>query len=132
MKNRRRHVFPLGTVALQVLAGIPNTGDRLFPARATEDETYSGWSAGFVQLQSLSGVSDFTLHDLRRTFATNLASLRVPIHVIERLLNHTGGTISGVAAIYNRFSYAQEMREAIELWEQHLTAILTGEMPRAA
>ncbi len=132
VKNRRRHVFPLGTVALQVLAGIPNTGDRLFPARATEDETYSGWSAGFVQLQSLSGVSDFTLHDLRRTFATNLASLRVPIHVIERLLNHTGGTISGVAAIYNRFSYAQEMREAIELWEQHLTAILTGEMPRAA
>jgi integrase len=132
VKNKRRHVFPLGPMALQVLDSIPNTGDRLFPARGTEDETYSGWSTAFKQLQRHSGVSEFTLHDLRRTFATNLASLRVPIHVIERLLNHTGGAISGVAAIYNRFSYAREMRDAIELWEQHFSAILVDKASRAA
>ena len=43
----------------------------------------------------------------RRTFAINLTSLRIPIHVTERLLNHSSGTISSIAAIYNRFSYAK-------------------------
>ena len=41
-----------------------------------------------------------TLHDLRRTFAIILASIGTPLRIIERLLNHVSGTISGVAAIY--------------------------------
>jgi integrase len=36
---------------------------------------------------------DWTLHDLRRTFATRLAELGVAPHVIERLLNHVTGTV---------------------------------------
>ena len=61
---------------------------------------------------------------MRRTFATNLADLKVPPHVIERILNHASGTISGVAAIYNRFSYMDEMRAAIDAWEKRLSNIL--------
>jgi hypothetical protein len=45
-------------------------------------------------------------------------------HVIERLLNHVTGTISGVAAIYNRATYMPEMRAAVELWENKLTSLL--------
>jgi hypothetical protein len=41
-------------------------------------------------------------------------STTVP-HDIEKILNHVTGTISGVAAIYNRFKYQDEMREAIKL-----------------
>lgn len=37
-----------------------------------------------------------------------------PIHVTEKLLNHVTGTISGVAAVYNRHSYIEEMRNAVE------------------
>jgi integrase len=69
-------------------------------------------------------VNDWTLHDLRRTFATNLAALDAAPHVVERLLNHASGTISGVAAIYNRFQYAAQMRDAIEMWEKHLKKLL--------
>ena len=43
-----------------------------------------------------------------------------PPHVTERLLNHVNGTISGVAAIYNRFRYIDEMRAATALWEKQL------------
>ena len=32
-------------------------------------------------------------------------------------------TISGVAAIYNRHAYIDEMRAAIEAWERRLAAI---------
>ena len=62
---------------------------------------------------------------LRRTFATNLAALGTPIHVTEKLLNHISGTVSGVAAIYNRHAYMDEMRAAIEAWEKRLSYILS-------
>jgi hypothetical protein len=59
------------------------------------------------------------------TFATNLARLGVAPHIIERLINHVTGTISGVAAIYNRANYMKEMRDAVtkyEDWFQKLCA----------
>ena len=68
--------------------------------------------------------------DLRRTFATGLAFLRVAPHIIERLLNHKlgtiqlGGEISAVAAVYNRHLYLDEMREAVEKWEARLASLL--------
>jgi integrase len=104
----------------------------LFPARGHHDRPFAGWSAGFLELERLSGVREFVLHDIRRTFATELASLGVAIHVIEKLLNHSGGQLSGVAAIYNRFSYAKEMREAVLLWEKHLMRLLVCRQATAA
>jgi integrase len=73
----------------------------------------------------LCPIAPLALHNLRRTFATGLAELSVAPHVIERLLNHAGGTISGVAAIYNRFKHQDEMREAIKLWEARLHGLIT-------
>jgi len=46
--------------------------------------------------------------------------------VVERLLNHATGSISGVAAIYSRFQYMDEMRDAIARWEERLAALLTA------
>ena len=80
----------------------------------------------------MCGVTGWTLHDLRRTFATKLAGLKVPPHIVERLLNHkfgsiqnqTEGMVSAVAEIYNRHLYVDEMREAINVWEEHLNKLL--------
>jgi hypothetical protein len=36
------------------------------------------------------------------------------------VLNHVSGTITGVAAVYNRFEYLDERRAALEAWGQHL------------
>ena len=60
---------------------------------------------------------------MRRTFATNLAALNVPIHVTEKLLNHVSGTLGGIAGVYNRHSYWTEQVEAIQLWEKRLQEI---------
>jgi hypothetical protein len=57
---------------------------------------------------------------VRRTCATNLAALGVPVHVTEKLLNHISGTTSGIVAVYKRHTYLNEMREAIEAWEKFL------------
>lgn len=71
-------------------------------------------------------VPDYTLHDLRRTFSSTHAMLGTPIHVTEKLLNHVSGTVSGVAAIYNRHSYMDEMHAAIADYEAHLAKLVAA------
>ena len=55
-------------------------------------------------------VEHFTVHDLRRTFRSLLASLSVPGHVAERCLNHK---LKGVEGIYDRYDYLNERAEAL-------------------
>ena len=68
-------------------------------------------------------MTGWTLHDLRCTFATRLAEMKVAPHIVERLLNHklgsigTDGMVSAVAEVYNRAAYSIETREAVGLWE---------------
>ncbi len=69
----------------------------------------------------------WTFHDLRRSFASGCARLGVAVHVVEAALNHGSGSIKGVAAVYNRYSYSTEMRHALELWSRHVASIVSGE-----
>jgi hypothetical protein len=39
------------------------------------------------------------------------------VHVVEAMLNHRSGTVSGVAAIYNRYTHLQEIRMAARRYE---------------
>ncbi len=82
-----------GDLAGQILAAIPDQGDLLFPARGCDDRPFSGWSKVKAVLDERSGV-DFTLHDLRRSWATHVAVLDVHPWVFEAHLNHVSGTIS--------------------------------------
>jgi integrase len=66
----------------------------------------------------------WTFHDLRRTAATIIAKRGVPPHVVERLLNHVSGTISGVAKIYNRHEYWAERRDAVESLGDYISKIV--------
>jgi integrase len=65
----------------------------------------------------------FTSHDLRRTAATQLAALRTRPKIIDAILNHKDGS---VGAIYNRYAYAQEKRDALEAWAHKLSHIVSG------
>jgi hypothetical protein len=71
------------------------------------------------------GIPHWILHDLRRTAATGMALLNVPPHVVDKILNHVSGTIRGVAAVYNRFEYIDERRQALEAWEKYVAALAT-------
>ncbi len=129
-KNNRPHTFPIGDMAAQILAGLPRMGEYVFPAtrearKGVPVRVVNGWSNLKTRFdKSINGVSPWTLHDLRRTFATNLAALGTPIHVTEKLLNHVSGSVSGVAAIYNRHAYMDEMRVAIVNWEKRVAEIV--------
>jgi integrase len=135
-KNGRTHTFPIGDTAFELLQSIfiaghcgieparpPKTG-YVFPSRDSSDRPFSGYSPSKAHLNKKAPIPPWTLHDLRRTMDTNLASIKTPLEVTEKLLNHVSGKLSGVAAIYNRYAYLDEMREALNRWESHLHKIL--------
>ena len=95
-----------------------------FPAPGKPGVAYNGWGYHLSLLRKASKTSGWTLHDLRRTFATNLAALGTPIHVTEHLLNHVSGTQSGIVAVYQRYSYWDEQKTAIQQWETKLASIV--------
>jgi integrase len=99
---------------------------------AYQPMAYAGWSKDKKAFENRCSISGWTLHDLRRTFATRLAQLGVLPHVVERLLNHRLGAIktetilTDVAEVYNLATYLPEMRRAIDQWEQKLIFLLTA------
>ena len=62
----------------------------------------------------------------RSLMLTGMARLGVPPHVMERVLNHSSGTFAGVAGVYNRFEYAPEMRDALQIWARQIASITEG------
>jgi hypothetical protein len=44
--------------------------------------------------------------------------------VTERYIDHISGTQSGVAGIYNRYTYIEPMQKAVVKWENWLNLVL--------
>ena len=55
-----------------------------------------------------------------------MAELGVQPHIIEAVLNHVSGHKGGVAGVYNRATYDKEKREALNLWAEHVAAVVEG------
>ena len=68
----------------------------------------------------------WVLHDFRRSGVTWLADSGFPPHAADRLLNHVSGTVSGVAAVYQRSEFAAERMRALEVWGAHVLASADG------
>ncbi len=124
-KNKRRHVIPFGDRVEELLMRGEKRG-LLFPALGTEGKRpFAGWSKSKPRLDRRCPLPYWTLHDLRRTCATNLAALGVSIPVTERLLNHMSGTSGGLVAVYQRYDYAPELKAAVSLWASYLAALMS-------
>lgn len=123
-KNGREHTFPIGVLSARVLQSCitPNSpaSTLIFAGRGKTTTPFNGWSKAKAALDELSGVYDWTLHDLRRTFATRLAEMGTAPHVIERLLNHITGSLSPIALVYNKAAYLEEMARAVNNWQAFL------------
>jgi hypothetical protein len=100
---------------------------------------FNRFSKAKRQLDQLSGVTGWRLHDLRRTCVSGMARLGVAPHVADKLLNHQAGMISGVAAVYQRHEFRAEQKVALEQWGAHVVTIVaeasgevSGKIPRVA
>lgn len=125
-KNGRSHDVPLSHTALSLISETPaiENRDYLF---GEGKGAFSGFSRAKRALDERTGLTaQWRLHDLRRTCATGMANLGTLPHVVEAVLNHVSGTRAGVAGIYNRASYSNEKRAALELWAKHVTALVAS------
>lgn len=112
-KNRTEHILPLTDRARSLALRYAKMPKPNWNSWNREKEN-AEWQ------DSIHNVTDWNIHDLRRTFATIHAQIGTPPHIIEAMLNHKSGQISGVAAIYNRYRYLPEMRNALEAYERYL------------
>ncbi|MET2828945.1 tyrosine-type recombinase/integrase [Mesorhizobium shangrilense] len=133
-KNGRRQSLPLTPQVVRILGSLPRVLDKdgketAFILSTNGETAISGYSrakrkidkAMLAVARKATGdpawsMRPWTLHDLRRTAASGMAGLGVAVHVVEAVLNHKSGKISGVAAIYNRHDYAREKRDALTAW----------------
>lgn len=125
-KNKLSHRVPLSPLALGLLEQIKLLSGQsrwLFPS-GKGDKAILDTSIDHAlhKNEAKFAIPPFTPHDLRRTAASYMTSLGVPRLTVSKILNHIE---SGITAVYDRHSYDQEKREALELWGDKLNQILS-------
>jgi integrase len=121
-KNAKAHIVHLSKQALAVLERADHCGPLVLSPLGTK--TFQNFTHAKRLLDQLSGVTGWRLHDLRRTCVSGMARLGVAPHVADKILNHQSGTISGVAAVYQRHEFLAERRAALNRWGAHVAGLL--------
>jgi integrase len=121
-KNAKPHVVHLSKQSVAVLMRMPKLGRFVFSVSGAKP--FQSFSQFKRALDTRCGVPDWRLHDLRRTCVSGMARLGVPPHVADKVLNHQSGTISGVAAVYQRHEFLSERKAALDHWGAHVEALL--------
>jgi integrase len=147
VKNGVAHVVTLSPQAVEILKSVPRIAgsDFVFPTASGEKAVDSfSWVRGMLERNMVKARAEtlglsvptnggyepkFVLHDLRRTAATGMAAMKIPPQVVDRILNHTSGTIKGVAAIYNRFEYHEERAAALIAWGNRIEHLVSPTAP---
>jgi integrase len=124
-KNAVAVTLPLSDLAWATIESVPKTG-------AVHVFSLNGKCPVSLQLPKkrldakLGFAKSWTLHDIRRTVATGLQRLGVRLEVTEAILNHVGGSRAGVAGIYQRHTWAEEKRDALQRWSDHIEQLVGG------
>jgi integrase len=149
-KNKRTHEIPLSDSAVEILGAVARVeGKAGFVFSTTGRTSVSGFScakaaidAAMLEIMRADAeargndsdgvkVAPWIIHDLRRTVATNLQRLGVKLEVTEAVLNHVSGSRSGIIGVYQRHTWADEKRAALDAWSRRLSEIVTDEAARA-
>ena len=131
-KNKQVSRVPLAPLAKALIKeALSRSGDSsyVFPS-PTGNGPISAHAAtrAMGRSRSMLGIENIRAHDLRRTAATSMASLGINPHTISLVLDHTSvskGTVTG--AVYVKYSFDREKREALELWSEYLQGIISGD-----
>jgi len=121
-KNEKPHTVHLSEQAAAVVTEVKNIGPFVFTSNGKTP--FSGFSKSKKRLDELSGVSEWRLHDIRRTVTSGMAQLGIRPHIADKILNHQSGTISGVAAVYQRHKFLKERKTALNAWGNYVQSLL--------
>ena len=139
-KNGRAHAVPLSEAVRGVLGGVERVkGKPGYVFTTTGESPVSGYYKGRNHIaERMSEIAaeetgeaveipHWTFHDLRRTAATGMARLGIPVRVTEAVLNHVSGTAAGIVSVYQRHDYADEKRTALDAWARMVADLVEGQ-----
>ena len=116
-KNSNEHQIYLSDAALAILKLLPRIANSKYIFSTTGHSPISGFSKGKRRLdEKTPDLAPYRIHDLRRTFATGCARLKIPVTVTEKALNHARGTLGGIVKVYQKHEYAEETKAAFIAW----------------
>lgn len=128
-KNKRSHDVPLSQTVQDILGDVERvdsptrlvfttTGDTPVSGHFKARNRLSRFMAEIAEEETGEAVEipRWTFHDLRRTAATGMARIGIPVRVTEAVLNHVSGTGGGIVGVYQRHDYADEKRTALDAW----------------
>ena len=132
-KSNTNHAVPLTPAMLALLNALPRfrRGDFVFSTTFGE-KPVDGFSKAkarldrlmLEELRAVRGddvvLEPWTIHDIRRTVRTRLSAL-CPERVAELVIGHTR---PGLLRIYDKHTYLDEIRSALEAWGRALSAIV--------
>jgi integrase len=123
-KTKRPNFVPLSKAALAVIGAQPKIDDCDYVFASRARTRFSGFGKSKAKLDravlaamrantgpKVEPIPNWTLHDLRRTAKTLMVRAGVRPDISERVLGHA---IAGVEGTYDRHSYADEKRDALE------------------
>ncbi|RKF16906.1 site-specific integrase [Roseovarius spongiae] len=132
-KNGRAHDVPLSETARDVLGAVERLkSDAGYVFTTNGRSALQGYHKGrnhiAKRMAEVAGqeISHWTFHDLRRTAATGMARLGIPVRVTEAVLNHVSGTAGGIVSVYQRHDYADEKRDALDAWARLVADLVEG------
>lgn len=123
-KNGKSNVIPLSSQALALIRELePNReiSPWVFPSTVDPSQHVDHVQKALQRFRSASEV-DHRGHDYRRSAASHMASIGVPPHIIKVILNHSNE--KDVTGIYNRYSYLNETRQALQRWGDYLMEVI--------
>lgn len=127
-KGNRAHSVPLSKGALKIL-------DELRPVNGAKERVFHGVSAANLNGRAFGAVREavmkaaktdsFTVHDLRRTLATQIRELcHVQPHVVSGILGHSTGKFAAAAtSFYDKSTGQDERTAALEAWSKKVSEI---------
>jgi integrase len=136
-KNRLPHVVPLAEQAMACLPAKRNSTLKVF---GKFDNGFSGWGKAKAELDAAvlavrrkadpkaKAMPGWVVHDLRRTFATQMRELGfADTHLVELIINHVSGTRAGVAGVYDKSERLADRRKALEAWGKQVEKLVRGD-----
>ena len=126
-KNAVIHDVPLSPQSAQVLAELRKLAGNspyLFSSPScTESMTVRAFNRAIQRNLDTWEIKQFTARDLRRTAASHMTGMGVPRLIVKKILNYVDGDVT---AIYDRYAFQKERREALEAWGNKLDATIHG------
>ena len=128
-KNGRAHTVYLAAQAVDLfreLHTLAADSEFVLPdSSGSKPRSHNAMNRALNAMIAATGLSPFTVHDLRRTGATLLHENGYHSDIVEKALNHT---IPGVRGVYNRAAYAAQRRDMLQFWANYLDQQADGKV----